>query len=396
MTLPEFSNQFDVLYNNISSNQAPGLDEYEKSLFLTKAQSDLIKEYFNNKLDGSNNGFDGSQKRQYDFSRLMRIATLFNVNSIDTRVDTIEMLDKRSKIFLFPPDYFLSVNEIASDSMYQYSVLPIQYAEYQRLMLKPYAYPIKKQVWRLFTNKKDSNYAVELLTVNNTPTAITYEILSTWADQRRNLQLTILVQDSPHIGTTEVLNENGCVIKYTDNSYYAVSADNSWSDNVTYNIELVLSKPSGINVDDKLALQILQAALYKYIPNKTYPDGDMYNAAVRLDCLQLSSAPSHFYNFRNTGGKTFTTEVIELPYAEIIGKFKGTVNYQLRYIKKPTPIILDDLDNGVTIGGLNVATECILPSEMHQEIVERAVTLAKIAYVAGTTETLAGQKSNKE
>ena len=63
MTLPEFSNQFDVLYNNISSNQAPGLDEYEKSLFLTKAQSDLIKEYFNNKLDGSNNGFDGSQKR---------------------------------------------------------------------------------------------------------------------------------------------------------------------------------------------------------------------------------------------------------------------------------------------------------------------------------------------
>lgn len=32
----EFSDEFDVLYNNISSNQAPGLDEYEKSLFLTR------------------------------------------------------------------------------------------------------------------------------------------------------------------------------------------------------------------------------------------------------------------------------------------------------------------------------------------------------------------------
>ncbi len=33
----EFSSEFDVLYNNITSNQAPGLDDYEKSVFLTKA-----------------------------------------------------------------------------------------------------------------------------------------------------------------------------------------------------------------------------------------------------------------------------------------------------------------------------------------------------------------------
>jgi len=37
MTVEEFSNQFDVLFNNITSNAAPGLNEYEKSVFLTKA-----------------------------------------------------------------------------------------------------------------------------------------------------------------------------------------------------------------------------------------------------------------------------------------------------------------------------------------------------------------------
>ena len=37
MKSEEFNNQFDVLYNNITSNQAPGLNEYEKSVFLTKA-----------------------------------------------------------------------------------------------------------------------------------------------------------------------------------------------------------------------------------------------------------------------------------------------------------------------------------------------------------------------
>ena len=34
MTIQEFSTEFDVLYNNVTSNQAPGLNEYEKSLFL--------------------------------------------------------------------------------------------------------------------------------------------------------------------------------------------------------------------------------------------------------------------------------------------------------------------------------------------------------------------------
>jgi len=37
MTTTEFSNEFDILYNNVMSNKAPGLEGYEKSVFLTKA-----------------------------------------------------------------------------------------------------------------------------------------------------------------------------------------------------------------------------------------------------------------------------------------------------------------------------------------------------------------------
>lgn len=37
MTPDEFSNEFDILYNNIMSNKAPGLNVYEKSVFLTIA-----------------------------------------------------------------------------------------------------------------------------------------------------------------------------------------------------------------------------------------------------------------------------------------------------------------------------------------------------------------------
>ena len=46
MTLQEFSLEFDILYNNITSNSAPPLDEYEKSVFLTMAQLEIVKELY--------------------------------------------------------------------------------------------------------------------------------------------------------------------------------------------------------------------------------------------------------------------------------------------------------------------------------------------------------------
>lgn len=46
MTLQEFSLEFDILYNNVTSNSAPPLDEYEKSVFLTMAQFEIVKELY--------------------------------------------------------------------------------------------------------------------------------------------------------------------------------------------------------------------------------------------------------------------------------------------------------------------------------------------------------------
>nr|DAG91963.1 MAG TPA: hypothetical protein [Crassvirales sp.] len=77
MTCEEFSNEFDILYNNIMSNQAPGLDEYEKSVFLTRAQDDIVKRYFTPKGNKDFEGFDSSLKRNMDFSSLYRNYTIY-------------------------------------------------------------------------------------------------------------------------------------------------------------------------------------------------------------------------------------------------------------------------------------------------------------------------------
>ena len=50
MNTTEFSLQFDIYYNSIASNQAPPVDEYEKSVFLTNAQRDLIVDIYSGRI----------------------------------------------------------------------------------------------------------------------------------------------------------------------------------------------------------------------------------------------------------------------------------------------------------------------------------------------------------
>lgn len=150
MSTKEMSDQFDVLFNNITSNQAPGLNEYEKSVFLTKAQDEIIKNYFNPKSKGNSlqEGFDGNPKRQADFSMLMKNVVLKEISPKGG------IFDKRSTThaYIYPEDLFISLNEQLKGSNNTYTIVPITYEEYNRLMSKPYKYPPKYQAWRLLTN----------------------------------------------------------------------------------------------------------------------------------------------------------------------------------------------------------------------------------------------------
>lgn len=69
MTPQEFSIEFDILYNNLASNSAPPINEYEKSVLLTKAQSDIVLELYSgrNQLGLS---FESSEESRKYLSKL--------------------------------------------------------------------------------------------------------------------------------------------------------------------------------------------------------------------------------------------------------------------------------------------------------------------------------------
>lgn len=166
MTASEFSNQFDVLYNNITSNQAPGLNEYEKSVFLTKAQNELVLNYFSPKSKGNNiqEGFDNSPIRQADFSTLIKTEHLKNPSTDDSNA-----ADPRAKVYTSAQKIYIIINEMlvdADDSKRTRTVVPISYQEYMRLMSKPFKEPLKWQAWRLLNEGTNDSFRAEIITTS--------------------------------------------------------------------------------------------------------------------------------------------------------------------------------------------------------------------------------------
>lgn len=152
MKTPEFSVRFDVLYDNAMSNAAPGLNEYEKSVYLTKAQDEILKNHLNPAGNRYHQGLDQSPRRQIDFSALMITSTL-QVAESTVSFDS-------GKHYKLPTDMFSIVNELVYVGNSKRIVVPISNEEYERLAAKPYRYPAKRQAWRIIN---DANIAELIL-----------------------------------------------------------------------------------------------------------------------------------------------------------------------------------------------------------------------------------------
>lgn len=157
MTPEEFSERFEVLYNNLLSNAAPGLDEHDKSVLLTKAQLEIVKNYFSNKGNKYGEGFDDSAKRQQDFSTLISTVILPQVSG-DTQ------FDGRSVSYSLPKDLLFVIGEVLQVNSDVRQVIPVSFDEYARLMSKPYKRPLKNQAWRLVTQYSNSSSVAEIVT----------------------------------------------------------------------------------------------------------------------------------------------------------------------------------------------------------------------------------------
>jgi hypothetical protein len=150
MTTKEFSNEFDIYYNSIATNAAPGIDLYEKSVYLTKAQLEIVKNYFNPVGNKYKTGFEGSTKRRNDLNELVKGTT----STIE--ITSTNGISDNSQFFRIENEAFLIIQEQAKVSSTDkcvngkyIKVVPKTHDEYETQKDNPFKQPDKSIVWRL-------------------------------------------------------------------------------------------------------------------------------------------------------------------------------------------------------------------------------------------------------
>ena len=140
-----FSAGFDEVFNNISSNKAPGVNLYDKSWYLTRSQEEIVLGYYKGTL---NAGFEVTEEMRRSLSSLVRTAICHRVHSND-----IPLTDK-SSIYLLPENLWFITYEGAKITTSEQcgnmdvAVLPVTQDELWRVINNPFRGPTARRVLR--------------------------------------------------------------------------------------------------------------------------------------------------------------------------------------------------------------------------------------------------------
>lgn len=157
MTTQEFNTEFDLLYSN-NANVGPGLDSYDKSVFLTLAQEEIVNNYYSAKSNRKREGFEETEKRRRDLYKISVPATA------TTPFRDVTNISPNSYYFIINDDVKLIVNERLQVSSSDVclnnkvlSVVPYTHDEYNIQKDNPFKRPDKDEAWRLDISHASQN-----------------------------------------------------------------------------------------------------------------------------------------------------------------------------------------------------------------------------------------------
>lgn len=158
MTLEEFSDRFDVMLSSYSLRSIAGdieFDEYEKSLFLTKAQQELAISFYNGR-NPYGEAFEGTEEIRRYLANLVEEKTL---NPITTTNGKPLGVSSKSKFFTLPENvWFLTYEAVTvSDGKCPGNstlrVYPVKQDEYQTIKDNPFRGANDRRALRLDLSK---------------------------------------------------------------------------------------------------------------------------------------------------------------------------------------------------------------------------------------------------
>ena len=140
MSIEDFSHEFDILLNSYDASAGVTLNEYEKSVFLTKAQEEYVIGLYTGK-NVSGESFEETEEMRRYLSEIVEEAI---INPISTSNGKPLGVDSKSKFFTLPDNlWFITYEAVAvegGECMQGFSlmVVPVRQDEYQRLKKNPF------------------------------------------------------------------------------------------------------------------------------------------------------------------------------------------------------------------------------------------------------------------
>lgn len=143
-TAQEWEQEFDILYNSINSNIAPALDSYEKSVFLTMAQEQIVKALYTGGT--TNGGFESSEATRRSLNNLI-VET--NIGRCGEEQNRILKSQLGNYIYVLPDDVLYIIAEIAKVDGKEILVVPTTHDEYYKIKQNPFRGPSATRILKL-------------------------------------------------------------------------------------------------------------------------------------------------------------------------------------------------------------------------------------------------------
>ena len=161
MTSEEWSREFDILWNNITSNQAPSLNDYEKSVFCTEALENQIISIYRGSVEGM--AFESSEELTSYLSRLVKTHEFSQSDGTPPDIPATNYFICTD--FMLPDDLWFIVYETANVASgdgsscwpngREVDVVPVTHDTLRKTFKNPFRFPNRSRVLRVTKGEND-------------------------------------------------------------------------------------------------------------------------------------------------------------------------------------------------------------------------------------------------
>jgi hypothetical protein len=367
------SSMFDTLLNSYATRGLFGetalgsinLDEYEKSVYLTQAQDIIVKSYFDKTLNPQGQGFDDSARRQVDFSSLIKVENI-NLQSGSTSSKEYHSV---TKIWGGINDDFNSGNHHLGDIT--------------------------------ITNKTANDLTVVLETISGTflPSGV-----SSGFTDATTIQITLAPEASGGLTMAELMEniqnaycQGNPLSDYLEVSFEEGDEDDSPNTGITATFGTIagytetytttggfddrgyIYKMPSETVGEQEISKVLFILNEKLIAHDGYGDKtDFVIVPINYQEYDREMSKAYAQPLKKQAWRLFQNIETGFDiYSELIPRFDTDMTgaiYRVRYVRRPKPIVLSNLD-GLSIEGETDESSCELNPILHMDIIQKAVEL---------------------